>query len=329
METQKLLFQQIKQTLPGHLSLVDEIAELLKISYDSAYRRIRGEKALSINELQLLCDHYHISVDLLLSLKSNNVVFRDVTIGPEGLGLKDWLRVILNDLNRIHSAKDKEIIYSAKDPPLFHYFHVPEIATFKLFFWQKTLMQFPDFAEKQFSLEEYDDEIHQLGLQTLAKYVKIPTVELWNYDTFLISFSQIEYYWVSGFFKSKDDIFHLCDKFYVWLQHIQKQAELGFKYIYGMEPIGQEDSFKLYINEVVLNDNSIYVRVDDLCVSYLTNNVLSLLITTDPIFCKHKENFLRGLCQKSSLISHVNAKDRNRFFNRMLKRVDDFRESIR
>ena len=41
-------FKQIKQNLPAHLSLADEVAELLNISQDSAYRRIRGEKSLAL-----------------------------------------------------------------------------------------------------------------------------------------------------------------------------------------------------------------------------------------------------------------------------------------
>jgi len=328
METQQLLFQQLKQSIPEHLSLVDEISELLKISYDSAYRRIRGEKALSLGELQQICSHYKLSIDTLFSMKSDNVVFRDVAIGPQGIGIKDWLRAILADMHRIHAAKEKEIIYSAKDPPLFHYFHIPEIAAFKIFFWQKTLLQFPEFAEKKFLLDDYDDEIQQLGMQALAKYVKIPTVEIWNVDTFIIAFSQMEYYWISGLFERKEDIFTLCDKFTLWIRHIQKQAELGFKFIYNTEPIGIEESFKLYVNEVVLNDNSIYVKRDNVCVTYVTDNVLSLLITTNPRFCRQKKLFLRGLCQQSSLISHANAKERNRFFNRLLLRVEDFKNSI-
>ena len=101
-------------------------------------------------------------------------------------------------MQRIFAAKEKEIIYSAKDPPLFHYFHIPEIAQFKVFFWQKTLLQFPEYANKKFSLLDYDNEIQQLGMQALSKYVKVPTIELWNEDTFIIVFSQIEYYWLSG-----------------------------------------------------------------------------------------------------------------------------------
>ena len=45
---QVLLFQHIKQALPAHVSMVDEIADLLHISNDSAYRRIRGEKEISL-----------------------------------------------------------------------------------------------------------------------------------------------------------------------------------------------------------------------------------------------------------------------------------------
>ncbi len=150
----------------------------------------------------------------------------------------------------------------------------------------------------KFSLSEYDAEIQKLGMQALVNYVKIPTIELWNVDTFIIAFSQIEYYWVSGLFERKEDIYTLCDKFYIWIQHIQKQAELGFKFIYGTEPSGVEGSFKLYLNEVVLNDNSIFVKMDDSCVTYLTDNVLSLLITTNPEFCLQKERYLRGLLPK-------------------------------
>ena len=51
---QEDFFRQIKQKLPSHLSMADEIATLLNISQDSAYRRIRGEKPLTIDEIQLL-----------------------------------------------------------------------------------------------------------------------------------------------------------------------------------------------------------------------------------------------------------------------------------
>ena len=162
MEMQKMFFQQVKSGLPGHLSLVDEVADLLNISYDSAYRRIRGEKMLSFDELHLLSNRYNLSIDTLFNLESGNVVFRNFLVGPEFLGIKAWLEIILADMQRIHAARERVIMYSAKDPPLFHYFQIPEIGAFKTFFWQKTLLRFPEFEEKKFSLSGLDQEIQDL-----------------------------------------------------------------------------------------------------------------------------------------------------------------------
>ena len=225
MEIQKLLFNQIKESLPEHLSLVDEISELLNISYDSAYRRIRGEKSLSIEELQLLSKRFNLSVDALFNIKSDNIVFKHMPIVPPEVGVKPWLRRILIDMKRIQSANVGEIIYAAKDPPIFHYFQFPEIGAFKMFFWEKTLFQFPQLADKKFTLQYLDDEIREVGEQILVSSLKIPTIEIWNEDTFNITFRQIENYWVSGLFEQKEDIHILCEKLHMWINHIKKQAE--------------------------------------------------------------------------------------------------------
>ena len=54
------LFNIIKNSLQSHVSLADEMADLLNLSHDSVYRRIRGEKPVSLAELKMLCQHYHI-----------------------------------------------------------------------------------------------------------------------------------------------------------------------------------------------------------------------------------------------------------------------------
>jgi hypothetical protein len=67
-QLQQDFFQHIKSKLPPHLSFVEEIAELLSISTDSAYRRIRGEKPISLEEVQRLCSHFRISLDHVLNI---------------------------------------------------------------------------------------------------------------------------------------------------------------------------------------------------------------------------------------------------------------------
>jgi hypothetical protein len=44
---------------------------------------------------------------------------------------------------------------------------------------------------------------------------------------------------------------------------MQKEADLGYKFRYEQEPEGIENYFVLYENEVVLNDNTIFVRIGE------------------------------------------------------------------
>ena len=52
--SQKILFDKIREKLPSENSLVLELADLLDVSTDSAYRRIRGQTKLSLEEAVLL-----------------------------------------------------------------------------------------------------------------------------------------------------------------------------------------------------------------------------------------------------------------------------------
>lgn len=325
---QQILFQQIKARIPENLSFVHEIAELLEISYDSAYRRIRGEKELSMEELYRLGQRFNISLDALLSIRSGNAVFRKFTLEPGKYSIKEWLQTIDQDIRRIHMARESEIIYAAKDPPIFHYFHFPEIAAFKFFFWEKTILDFPEHREKKFCLEDVNQEIVDIGNSILRSAIKIPTIEIWNEDTFRIMMRQIEHYWVSGYFGKKDDMVNLLDKIEKWVRHIGRQAELGFKFIAGQPEEGIENSFLMYENEVVLNDNSILVRINEHKGAYLTFNVISLLVTQDRDFCDNLEQYMRGLIRKSHLISVSGEKERNRFFNTMIHTIEKTRSNL-
>ena len=70
MEEQKLLFDIIKTRITKQHRLVDVLEELLKMSGDSVYRRIRGETELSFSELMALCKAYDISMDEVFNYKS-------------------------------------------------------------------------------------------------------------------------------------------------------------------------------------------------------------------------------------------------------------------
>lgn len=325
---QEAIFMQIKNKLPANLSMVHEISELLGLSYDSAYRRIRGEKVISLEELYKLCTHFELSVDSLFEIKRGRIVFNSLAIDPEKTTVKDWMNNLLGNLQALSNASHKKIIYAAKDAPFFHYFHIPELAIFKLFFWQKTLFQFPEYRDRKFSFHELDPELQQLGQRILLHYMKIPVIEIWNEDTFYMMLRQMDYYWVSGMFEHKNDLLSLIDHLENWIQHLRKQAEYGFQFFYGQKPNGLEGTFCLYENEVVLSDNTVLAELEQTRITFLSYNVVNLLTTSDPAFCGKIEQFLKGLIKNSMQISTNAAKERNRFFHKLEKSISEFRQRI-
>ena len=110
-ELQQQLFSYLKDNLPLHLSLVDELGDLLGLGADSVYRRIRGEKPVTLNELKKICEHFHLSLDQLLQLQNDSVVFRAPDLGKENFSFVDVLKSILQQLKHFNSFKHRQMLY--------------------------------------------------------------------------------------------------------------------------------------------------------------------------------------------------------------------------
>ena len=121
-ELQQNFFDQLKQKLSPHLSLVDEVAELLNISPDSAYRRIRGEKMMAFDEVQKLCVQYNLSIDHLLNLKSDNFIFSGRITNASDFTFEQWQGMVVQHLENIRSHNPRHLYYLAKEIPFFYYY---------------------------------------------------------------------------------------------------------------------------------------------------------------------------------------------------------------
>ena len=100
---QSLFFEQIRKRLPPHVSFVDELAELLDISRDSAYRRMRGETVLSLDEVKKLAVQFKISVDSIISPSADSAFFQYRAVNKSDFTFKDWLKTI--DENLSHATQ--------------------------------------------------------------------------------------------------------------------------------------------------------------------------------------------------------------------------------
>ncbi len=313
--------EQVRKRLPPNVSFADELAEVLSISRDSAYRRIRGETILSLEEIKILYLRFGISIDQLFSDSSQMVTFHRRVVSYRDYDLHKWLNSIIKNLDFLRTFDRRELVFAAKDIPIFHYFRLPELCSFKLFFWMKSLIGYPDFESRNYRNEYVPRELQSLASRVWSHYSTLPSTEIWNEQVVYDTLKQIEFYHECGFFEGRDVGVALCDDLIELLEKVSIEAAAGKK--------SEGGEFNLYKNELLIADNTVFAKMgDDRCV-YVNQNSLALLVTFQEPFCEQTEEYLRNLTKKSTLISTTAERERNVFFNGMKKRIRDFRDSLK
>ena len=319
---QKELFNHIKSSLPAHVAMADVLADLLNISYDSVYRRIRGEKPISLNELKIICEHFNISLDQVLQLHINKVLFTDLEANGNIVDFNQYLQGLIQQLQYFNTFKINELRYLSKDVPIFHFFYFKELAVFKSFFWSRSILNEPGFENRNFSLGDFENtEYFEKGQKILNSYNDIPSTELWNYESINSTILQIEYYRDAGIFETAKDLEIVVDSFDATLAHLQKQVEKGRKFMPGIGEAGYKAPLKFYINEIILGNNSILVSLDETKTVFINHIVLKYISTSDKKFTEKAFNNFQNLVSRSVLISETGEKERNKFFKALRERV--------
>jgi hypothetical protein len=321
---QERFIQQIKSALPTNVSFVDELADLLSLSTDSAYRRIRCETLFNIAEITLICKHFKVSFEPELQHLANKVSFDYLKLDDKKDNFKLWLHAMGNDIKKISTSSSNEILYAADDVPVWHHFFSDEMISFKLFYWLKCILCAPEFSEKLFDPKEIDHDLITYAKDLLNNYNKTTSIEIWTEDTINSTLKQIEYFWESGFFKKQSDALLICDLLNEEINQLQDKVAKGNK----MGDASKPDNFRFYKSEVMIGNNSILANIGTTKIAYVSNNTFNMMSTTNADFVNENEHWLKNLVKKSTLLSGIAEKQRNQFFRLMRDKIDRLRNRI-
>lgn len=324
-EMQEMFIKHLKQIVPTNVSLVDDIADLLNISNDSAYRRLRNETVLSLDETYKICKHYKISVDSVFSNMGDSVTCSYIKLTDSAENFENYLAGILNQLLRLQKAEQSKIIYAAEEIPIFHSFYSKKLAAFKLFYWQRSVLNIPDYQSKKFEWDSVPEKQLALANDIYQAYLKIPSTEIWTDETIQTTIKQIEYYFESGAFKEKGDCIIVLEELKKMMQAIHRFAENENK----NEAKSSGVSFSLFNSDLVIGTNCIHININSAVYSYISFNTMNSLTTGNHQFCEEIEHWMKNLIKKSTLISSIAEKQRFQFFSKAYKAIDQCIERIK
>jgi hypothetical protein len=294
----------------------------LDVSIDSAYRRIRGETELTIDEIYKITKKYAISVDEVFSNRGDTVTFAYTKLTDSAKNFEAYLTRLTGHLNKINKFENKKIYYVAEEIPMFYSFFSKKLTDFKLFYWQRSVLNIPEYQQTQFKYGIVSQELINIAHSSYQEYLSIPSTEVWTDETVFTGIKQIKFYYDSGII-TKEIALELMQEYRKMIEMVQRNAETGRKNISD-----KTETYTLYSSEVVLGTNCIYAIMGEAKYSYISFNSINSLNTNNPEFCEETEHWMRNLEKKSTLISGVGEKPRYQFFNLMFKNVDACIEKI-
>ena len=317
MDAQKIFFNTIKQNLSSNMRLADEVSDVLKVSPDSAYRRIRGEKELTMNEMAKLCQHFNISMDSVTNYQSGNVLFNYTSLEVNNLNnYYLYMQQLANLMGSIANAKEKEIYFMAVDIPLLHFTPFMELALFKIYTW---------FQGVDRLTITYDEFVKQIDVHLLKSiydkitnaYHQIPSTEIWTYNTIDPIIHLLDYFPDLNCFEKKETFSLICHQLLQLIECIEKFTEKEQK-VYK----GRDVFFRMYLSPLAIINDFMITKRDGINVTTIKLYTINGIFTSDDNFCSEVEKWMHNSISASLSLSGHSSRERFQFFHKLKSRVN-------
>lgn len=311
MSPQELLLKAIRNRLSKEMSLIDEIASVLDISYDASHRRVSLKSKFSIEETISLCNHYGIAMDAVFGNK-NSVLFNKT---KEVQSLEDLVLYFKDSVENLKEFKKSNatMYYSAKDIPLFYTIGGTLLSKFKLYVWLNLLIgkenidSFENFHLTQ-QLQEFTSELQLI-------YNELSIHEIWNDTTINSTIQQIFYFFESGLLTLENSVFLYED-----VKNILKQLEEKCS--------KNQPNYHLYFNELLILNNNVLISNSEKSKLFIPYTMLGYFITNDISTTKNASIYFQDQLKNSKSLNLSGTRDRKLFFNKAYQKVDYYLQRV-
>jgi hypothetical protein len=269
--------------------------DLLEISRESAYRRLRGDVPFSIDEISKLSLELDFSVDELIRDSKDRLVFFSQRTAADDFShaFQVMLQKTSNYIQRLTQAQEAEsLVVINHIPPVFtvHYDHL-----FK-FLYYRWLHQ-----NRKSSLNfYYADVVIPQEIAELQKKIKFGARSLGNtyiFDPNIISnlLGIIQYYYRRRLI-TDDELDLLIDDLLAEIASFEKMAQTGYSDC-------KTAKCDIFLSSISIEANSNYIRYDQSVSSYFFVDMVSSIVISDERICNMHKDWIESIKKYSTLIT--------------------------
>lgn len=303
----KLFISQLKKKIPQNKSATEEIASILGINYDAAYRRLKGKVEFSLCETILLSKRFDISLNELFEVgEQNTYLIKGSTPVKTLKGFNEYLKRLNEDLTPFANRKDSSILISAQELPMFYYFDNPLLIRFKVFIWTAILGVSKTSERIKFCDFLISDEIYETASKLRKTYDSTNATEVWSFNAINTILQQLLYLYKMRQVNTKEAI-EICGALIEMLKKIE------FKTINGGK--SKNRKYALYSNDMVMMSNSVILKYKDKMIFSYPYALLKFFKIESQKACKEQESYIMDQILHASCITSASTQEHASFFN--------------
>jgi plasmid maintenance system antidote protein VapI len=320
---EKIFISKLKENSNKNISFIDEVAEVLDINYDAAYRRIKNKTMLSLNEAVKLASHFNVSLDDLLNktLHERKLIVKDSVEMNTINEIEIYFKTFVKNVQQLKDRKNIHIIYSAKDLPIFYFARDPLFAKFKIY----TMLYL-------FNKEHSRNNIHfnsfmiPVSLEKTMKefgdiYYEFDITEIWNDGILDATINQILFFNEIKLL-SYNTAIKLCEKLKNIIIHIEKDS------FSGIRSNQSKSKLNIYNSTLLLLNNNVLIQTKKSNVLLLPYILTKYFTIEDQSFINKYIQFLEDQLELATLLSKAGVKERMTFFKTKYKAIEKAKQHI-
>lgn len=310
------IFKKLQQQLGRETLPANEIAALLKISKSEAYNKINGKSQLTLSQLYTICRKFNIHFEISSVKETNTCNVRYTPFHSGSVSVSDYILLLNKFMNGLAIQQVSKLSCATDDIPFFHLFKYPELAAFKLHFWDSRIAKTGvNKPEKILDYKKVSKKDIRNTYQLHKTYMAIPSLEIWTKSYLLITPDQLRYAQESQLIKDAGFGKTICDQLIATLQDIENYAIQKSKNKKEIIP------FEWYQCDVV---GSVTYLADtpDKQYSFLRFNTFNNFQTDDKQLCKEVEMWLLSLLNNSTGFSGHGSRQRNIYLHNARKTIE-------
>jgi len=322
---QEQFIKYLKAKSKDNTSFIEEVAFVLDIGYDAAYRRVNLKTNLSLEESVILARHYNVSLNKLYEVGNKNSIVVDLSPPFQNVeGLELYFRESHKNIESLVKLKSASISYSAKDIPFFHTLKDTYLTHYKIYVWLKDVNT--DMAKSKISFEEFRKSIPDSLLESVYTlgdiYNYISITELWNDYTIIGTLQQVLYYYESRLL-TKESALLICNDIEKVINQTEKQTIM-------QSLVGSDNGAKynLYKTDLHTLNNTIMVQTAQQRIFFQPFTVLTYFKIEHKATCDLMYGFFEKQKMNSKLLVNSGEKDRTLFFLKMHQKINRLRMRI-